>query len=236
MTLNALGVIPARGGSKGVPGKNLRRVGSATLLAHAVRAAQEARTLARVVVSTDDAEIEGAAGALGVDVLPRPAELAQDETPMAPVLVHALESLERHHSERYDAVVLLQPTSPIRTGAQIDQAVKMLSADDRADSIISVCAMEDVHPARMYEIAEEASLRPLDPSLEQVNRQDLPTVYYRNGAIYAVRRSTLVERGRVMGTSARALVMPTAWLANVDDERDLIVADALVRAWEAGAL
>jgi len=234
VTLRAIGVIPARGGSKGVPGKNLREVGGASLLAHAVRTARESQRLDGYLVSTDDPAIAAAARALKVDVLERPAALAQDETPMAPVLAHALESFEAKSGSRVDAVLLLQPTSPIRTGGDVDRAVDLLAEDPTIDSVIGVCAMDDVHPARMYRLGGENRLLPLDPSLEQLNRQDLPPVYYRNGAIYAVRRETLVGGGRVIGERPAALVMPTAWLANVDDERDLIIADALVRAWQEG--
>lgn len=230
--VRALAVVPARGGSKGVPGKNLRRVGGDTLLSHALRAAGESRLLAATLVTTDDAAIAETAQALGASVLKRPAALAQDETPMVPVLVHALEAAEAQFEEVFDVVVLLQPTSPIRTGADIDRALARLADDPTVDSVISVCAMDDVHPARMYQMGAEQTLEALDPALEQVNRQDLPPVYYRNGAVYAVRRTVLVEEGRIMGRRPGALVMPSAWLANVDDERDLIIADALVRAWK----
>ena len=236
MTLRVIGVIPARGGSKGVPGKNLRVVGGASLLAHAVRAARESARLEAFVVSTDDREIAEAARGLGVEVLDRPGSLATDTAPMAPVLIHALEVFERRGGHPVDGVVLLQPTSPIRTGADIDRAVELLATDRSIDSVIGVCEMDDVHPGRMYRLEKGERLLPLDPSLEQLNRQDLPPVYYRNGAIYAVRRQTLVRSGRVIGERPAALVMPTAWLANVDDERDLIIADALVRAWQEGRI
>lgn len=236
MTLRALGLIPARGGSKGVVRKNLRLAGGRTLLEHAVRAAGAARRLDAFAVTSDDAEILDAARALDAPVVERPAGLAEDATPMVPVLVHALEEMERRTHGRFDVVVLLQPTSPIRRGADIDAAVERLAADPSADSVIGVCRMDDVHPARMYRLEEGDRLVPLDPERERLNRQDLPPVYYRNGAVYAVRRDTLVRDGRVMGAHAAALVMPTAWLANVDDERDLLVADTLVRAWEEGRL
>ncbi|MCA9737913.1 MAG: acylneuraminate cytidylyltransferase family protein [Gemmatimonadota bacterium] len=236
MTLRALGLIPARGGSKGVVRKNLRLAGGRTLLEHAVRAAGAARRLDAFAVTSDDPEILDAARALDAPVVERPAGLAEDATPMVPVLVHALEEMERRTEARFDVVVLLQPTSPIRRGTDIDAAVERLTRDAAADSVIGVCRMDDVHPARMYRLEADDRLVPLDPERERLNRQDLPPVYYRNGAVYAVRRDTLVRDGRVMGARPAALVMPTAWLANVDDERDLLVADTLVRAWEEGRL
>lgn len=219
-----------------MPGKNLKEVGGASLLAHAVRAARESEKLTGFLVSTDDAAIAAAAADLGADVLARPTALAQDETPMAPVLIHALETREAESGARFDGVLLLQPTSPIRTGAEIDRAIDLLAERPSVDSVIGVCAMDDVHPGRMYRLDGEERLLPLDPALERLNRQELPPVYYRNGAIYAVRRQTLVEQGQVIGATPTALVMPTAWLANVDDERDLIIADALVRAWQEGRI
>ncbi|MEZ4415114.1 MAG: acylneuraminate cytidylyltransferase family protein [Gemmatimonadota bacterium] len=232
----ALGLIPARGGSKGVIRKNLRTVGDRTLLEHAIRAARESATLAAFAVTTDDPEIATVARGQGVAVVERDPGLAEDDTPMAPVLRHALVEMETRTGRTFDIVVLLQPTSPIRRGQDIDAAVQRLRTDPEVDSVIGVCRMDDVHPARMYRLEGEGRLVPLDPERERLNRQDLPPVYYRNGAVYAVRRATLVEEGRVMGRAPAALEMPTAWLANVDDERDLIIADALVRAWEEGRL
>ena len=234
--MTALAVIPARGGSKGVPGKNLREVGGEPLIVHAVRAGAEATGLDAVVVSTDDAEIARVAADAGARVLMRPPELATDESPIAPVMRHALLAVESEGRGPFDAIVLLQPTAPLRSGTHVDAALQILQDNIDADSVISVCACEDVHPSRMYELSGDGTMAALWPEWERSPRQAIPPVYYRNGAIYVVRREVLMVEGLAIGRSPAPFVMPSHLLANVDDERDLIIADALVRAWREGRL
>lgn len=134
-----LAVVPARGGSKGLPGKNVRPLAGLPLVAHSLRAAAAMRTVTRCVVSTEDAEIAEVAREHGGDVpWLRPAELATDTTPMAPVLRHALEAVEAEEARPYDAVVLLDPTSPARVPAEVDAAVERLLARPDLDGVISV--------------------------------------------------------------------------------------------------
>jgi CMP-N-acetylneuraminic acid synthetase len=227
-----LGVIPARGGSKGVLHKNVRLVAGEPLVAYAIRTAQESRRLTAFLTTTDDDEIAEVARRCGSPVLRRPPELAQDDTPMVPVLLHALEHAERQAGAPYDTIVLLQPPAPIRAGEDIDAIVRMLEKDPTVESVISVSPMEDVHPARMYRLDAEGWMEPLWPEWETAQRQELPIVYYRNGALYAVRRWVLVEKHTVVGHCKKAYVMPRERLANIDDERDLIITDLLVRLWK----
>jgi CMP-N,N'-diacetyllegionaminic acid synthase len=194
MFQHVLGVIPARGGSKGVTRKNLRQVGGRSLVAHAIRTAAESTRLTRFVTTTDDDEIASAAREEGSPVRRRPSELATDDAPMALTVLDALNSAEEECGLVFDAVVLLQPTSPLRRGSDVDAAVELLEQDDRADCAISVCQVEDVHPARMYRLVGRRSMHPLWPEWETAQRQDLPPLYYRNGAVYVTRRSTLVGR------------------------------------------
>jgi CMP-N-acetylneuraminic acid synthetase len=226
-------VIPARGGSKGVTRKNLRPVAGEPLVAHAIRAARESKRLSAFLTTTDDDEIAEVAAACGSPVLRRPPDLAADHTPMVEAILHALAHAEQEADESYDAVVLLQPPSPIRTGEDIDAAIEILEEDPGAEAVISVVPTEDEHPARMYRMNGRGELEPLLPALETAQRQNLPLLYYRNGAIYAVRRSVLVEKRTLMGDRKRAYVMSRDRLANVDDERDLVIADAVVR-WLRG--
>jgi CMP-N,N'-diacetyllegionaminic acid synthase len=231
--VRVLGVIPARGGSKGVPRKNLRPVAGEPLVAYAIRAARDSRRLSAFLTTTDDDEIAEVAAGCGSPVLSRSADLAADDTPMVEVVLDALAHAEEEAGESYDAVVLLQPTSPIRTGQDIDSAIEILEGDPEAEAVISVVPTEDEHPGRMYRTDERGELGALWPAHETAQRQDLPVVYYRNGAIYAVRRSVLVEKRTVMGDRKRPYVMSRDRLANVDDERDLVVADAVMR-WLSG--
>ncbi len=234
--VTALAVIPARGGSKGIPGKNLRQVAGDPLVVHAVRVAQESKTLGAAVLTTDDPEIAEVGRAAGARVVMRPADLATDESPVALALAHALRAVEADGDGPFDAVVVLQPTAPLRSGAHVDEALRLLADHPEADSVVSVCAVEDLHPARMYRLGEGGGMEALWPEWERSHRQDLPAVYHRNGAIYVVRRRVLLDDGLVIGRAPVPYVMPAQLQANVDDERDLVVADALMRAWKAGRL
>lgn len=227
-----LGIIPARGGSKGVPRKNVRTVADQPLIAYSIRTALASSLLTRFVTSTDDDEIADVALRFGSPVLRRPPELGTDDTPVAAVMLHALEHAERDAGEHFETVVLLQPTSPVRTGSDVDAVITLLQNDAEADCVISVCPMDDVHPARMYHLGDAGRLDPIWPEWESEQRQHLPLVYYRNGALYAVRRDVLIRHRAVIAGSKLAYVMPRAELANIDDERDLMAADVVVRVWK----
>ena len=228
-----LGVIPARGRSKGVHRKNLRQVRGESLLAWAIRAADESTRLTRFVTTTDDDEIERAARELGSAVRRRSLELGADDSPVSLSVLDALRVVEREDASEYDAVVLLQPTSPLRRGRDVDIVVGVLEQDTDADCVISVCEVGDAHPARMYSMDDAGRMHPLSADWERARRQELPPLYVRNGAVYAVRRSTLVTNRELLGERPRAYVMPSRWRANIDDERDLIVANALAEEWIA---
>jgi CMP-N,N'-diacetyllegionaminic acid synthase len=229
--LKTLAIIPARGGSKGVPRKNVRLVAGQPLITYAIQAAQQSAQLTAFVVTTDSEEIASVARDAGAFTLLRPPELAQDATPMLPVVIHAIEQMEQATNQCFDTVILMQPTSPIRTGKNVDDVVAMLEADETVDGVISVCPMDDTHPARMYTL-ENDWMSPLWADWETMQRQKLPVVYYRNGAFYAVRRAVLFKQQTLMPSRKKAYVMPREWLANIDDERDLLIADALVRHWK----
>lgn len=229
--MKVVGIIPARGGSKGVLRKNIRKVAGEPLIAYSIKATQESKMLTSFFVTTDDQEIAEVSKRCGSPVLMRPPELARDDSPMVATVMNALEYAEKQNG-KYHAIVLIQPTSPIRTGADIDAVVELLERDDAVDGVISVCTMQDIHPARMYHLDNENRMKSLNQELETGQRQNLPPVYYRNGALYAVRRSVLVEQNTLMPTNKRAYVMPSEYLVNIDDERDLIIADVLVRLWK----
>jgi len=234
--MRVIGIIPARGGSKGVPRKNIRLVAGAPLITYAIRTARESQKLTALLTTKDDDEIAEIARGCGSPVLERPSELARDDTPMAPVLLHALEHAEWEAGVPYDAVVLLQPTSPIRTGADIDSVVGILEHDPTVESVISVSPVHDGHPAYLYHLYGGDWVEPLWPDWERARRQELPIVYGRNGALFGVRRGVLVEQRTVMARHPKAYVMPREWLTDIDDERDLAIADVLVRLWKDGHL
>lgn len=220
-----LGVIPARGGSKGVPRKNIRLVAGRPLIAYTLDAARGSRLLTRHIVSTDDEEIATVAQREGASVLMRPPELAEDGTPMVPVVKHALMSMKPTEGG-YDFVVVLQPTTPLRTAEDIDTALRIL-CETGADSVISVYQVADHHPARMYRLIE-GRLVPYEAEPAQRLRQTLPPVYHRNGAIYACRTSLLFEQETLIGSDVRPYIMPRERSINIDDELDLAFADFLL--------
>lgn len=222
--MRCLGVIPARGGSKGIPGKNLRPVAGVPLIVHTIRAASEAGRLTRTVVSTDDAEIARVAQDAGADVpFLRPAPLSTDDALAIDVLVHALEAIESSGDEPYDAVLMLQPTTPFRTHEDIDGALGKL-AETGADSVISVIEVGGHHPARMKFLEGDRLIDPpFAEAVENQPRQQLRPMYLRNGAIYASRRATLLS-GSFKGQDCRAWVMPRARSVNIDDLDDLAYA------------
>jgi CMP-N,N'-diacetyllegionaminic acid synthase len=217
--VNILGIIPARGGSKGVRRKNVRPVASKPLIAYAIEAAAASAALTRWVVSTEDDEIAAVSRQLGADVIPRPAALARDDTPMVPVLVDAMERT----GGGWDAIVVLQPTTPLRTAKDIDDAIALLD-ETGADSVVSVYLVEDHHPTRMYTL-DGGRLAPYANEPAARLRQALPPVYHRNGAVYACRADILLNQRTLIGEDTRPLVMPRERSINIDDELDLAFAN-----------
>lgn len=224
--MRILAIIPARGGSKGIPRKNIRLVADRPLIAYSVEAAKGSRVLTHFVVSTDDVEIAGVAGELGAPVVMRQAHLAADDTPMLPVVEHALATLEPR-TGRYEYVAILQPTAPQRTAGDIDAALTLL-VESGADSVVSVYQVHDHHPARMYRLVE-GRLVPYESETSDRLRQGLSEVYHRNGAIYACRRALIEEKRTLIGSDTRPYIMPRGRSINIDDELDLAVADLLLR-------
>ena len=229
--MRVLGVIPARGGSKGVPRKNLREVGGRPLIAWTLDVAREASdALYRTVVSTDDAEIARVARAHGADVpWLRPADLAGDRVPMVPVLRHAVEAVEAEEGGKVDWVCLLQPTAPFRSAADVRAAVALAAAGG-CDSVISVVRVFDVHPVLMKRIEGDRLLPFCVEEKEGTRRQDYdPPAYMRNGCLYLTRRDVLVGRGSIWGDVVRPYVMPEERSVGIDNELQVKLVDLLLR-------
>jgi CMP-N,N'-diacetyllegionaminic acid synthase len=225
--MRTLGVIPARAGSKGIPGKNLHAVAGRPLLAYTADAVRESRRLTRAIVSTDDPAIAEAAAALALDVpFLRSADLAADETPMLPVLQHALRSLQR---EGYDAVVLLQPTSPLRRGEHIDAAIALFESSG-ADSVVSVVEVpHQFSPASVLRL-DAGRLQPVQAGAPITRRQDKPRVYARNGPAVLVVRASVLESGSLYGADSRPLLMPMRESYDIDTPDDVELVECMLRA------
>ena len=228
--MKTLAVIPARGGSKSVPQKNIKILGDKPLIVHTIETSNASKRISRTIVSTDDEKIASIARSFGADVpFVRPAELATDDANAIDVIKHALIEVEKSKSNvEYNAVVMLQPTSPFRLVNDIDDALKLLEKSE-ADSVISVVAVNGYHPARMKYLEED---RLIDPpfveAYENQPRQELKPVFIRNGAIYAMRREVLLN-GSFKGKDSRAWIMPTYRSINIDTEMDFRFAELLLR-------
>lgn len=226
-----LAVIPARGGSKGVPRKNVRELAGKPLIAYTIECALAVKHLLhRIVVSTDDDEIAAVARRWGAEVpFRRPAELAGDTVPMAPVLQHAVRFVEARDGCRMDWVLLLQPTDPLRVPADVEEAMRLAAAGG-CDSVISVVQVFAVHPILMKRIEDGRLLPYCIEEKEGSRRQDYqPPAYMRNGAVYFTRRDVLVERGSIWGDVIRPYVMPPERSVGVDSELDLRLLELLLR-------
>ena len=188
---HVLGLITARGGSKSIPRKNVVPLAGKPLIAWTIEAALQSHGLSRVIVSTDDEEIAQVAREWGAEVpFLRPAELARDDSPHIPVVVHAVEWLESHEDMRSDYVLLLQPTSPLRSTEDIENAIRLALEKD-ADSVVGVCEASS-HPYLTKRITADGRLQDFGPRPEgYLARQSLPPAYIANGAIY-LRRGNMV--------------------------------------------
>jgi len=227
--LRTLGVIPARGGSKGVPRKNIRRLHGRPLLQYTAEAALRACLLERVVLTTDDAEVAEVGRRCGLEVpFLRPAELARDETPMLPVVQHALRHAEEG-GERFDAVCLLQPTSPLRTAGQIDACVRLL-AESGADSVVTVLPVPPEHnPHWVYFRGADGLLRLSTGEATPIGRrQDLPPAFHREGSVYVTRRDVVLEQGSLYGGRVVGYLLEPERSVNIDCMEDWERAEQLL--------
>lgn len=227
--MTVLGIIPARGGSKGIPNKNLAAVAGRSLLAYTCEAALASRALTRVVLSTDDPQIADAGRRFGIEVpFPRSPDLAQDDTPMLKVLQDTLVGLLRIDGYRPDAVVLLQPTSPLRRAGHIDAAVRLLEQSG-AESVVSVVPVPHRFSPMSVLRLDQGRLTPFSSGPSVTRRQDKPVLYARNGpAVLAVRRDVLVEHDSLYGVDCRALVMSPEDSVDVDTPFDLDLVEFLL--------
>ena len=228
--MEILAIVPARGGSKGVPRKNLRKIGRQSLLERSIGAARKGVPGIRVIVSTDDHEIAAEAVRCAAEVpFLRPVELARDDTPTLPVLQHVLSELRRQERYAPDLVVVLQPTSPLRRPESVAAGVELLMNSKTTDSVLGVCAEE--HPPHWLKvIGTDGYLTDfIEGGSGLTRRQDAPPVYRVNGALYVTRSCWIAEEGRLLGNRVLPLVMSAEESVDVDSELDLTVAEAV---WE----
>lgn len=225
-----LGLLPARGGSKGIPDKNLRYLHGKPLLAWSATALAQARQVDARICSTDDQRIAQVALAYGLDVpWLRPPELARDNTLVVDVIRHALESTSTNDSVSFTHVALVQATSPTVTATDIDAAIN-LAVENDADTVITGCNALQRHPSLMYVISEDGSIKwLLEQSERMVRRQDLPPVYARTGLVYVVKTDVILNYHSIYGDRVVSLIIPEERAITIDQEFDFGLAEYLLR-------
>lgn len=220
-------LVPARGGSKGLPGKNLRLLGGKPLIGWSIDVARRCRLVDRVIVSTDDPAIAGLGKELGADVpFTRPLELATDKAKMYQVVLHAIEWGIGEYG--HDGILLLlQPTSPLRTLEDVEGALQKL-ASPGVDAVVSVCEV-DHHPLWSNTLPPDGCMADfLGPAALNSNRQDLPAYYRLNGAVYAGRFDYVRDCAGFLGPHTYAHIMPRRRSVDIDDELSLLVAQMIM--------
>jgi len=223
-----LGIVPARGGSKGVPGKNIRPLAGRTLLDYAANVARDSGVIDRVILSTESSEVADAGRRAGLEVpFLRPATLAQDDTPMLPVVQHALETLAAELWQP-DIVVLLQPTSPLRRPGHVRDAVGMLRSTN-ADSVVTVVAVpRHLSPDYVMRIESERLVPFLPEGARVARRQDARPAYSRDGTVYTCWRKTVERFGSIYGDDCRPLLIDARDSLSIDLPDDWDEAERLL--------
>ena len=237
-TINIVAIIPARGGSKGIPKKNIVSLGGKPLIAHTIRAAQKSKLLDACIVSTDDPRIASVARSHGADVpFLRPKRLARDQSPDIEFLMHALSWVKKYRGWNPEIVVILQPTSPSRTGKDIDTVIRVMKKN-RCDSIRTVVDPSPHNPFKMWHFTKKKELlmRPILPTKHfsqlgtDVPRQLLPKYYLQVGLVYAT-KAKFIKQGKVWGPKMCGYVMPGEKFVDIDTPKDLERAGELIKKW-----
>ena len=228
--MSFLALIPARGGSKGLPRKNIKNLLGKPLIAWSIEAALNSKVVDRIIVSTDDEEISNVAKFWGAEVpFIRPSKLAQDNSTTFSVIEHALNSLE--HRQRYvpDHIVLLEPTSPLRNATDIDRAFDQLKHSN-ASSIVGICLTEVHHPVFMYQMNDSGKLKPyLNNSKKIVRKQDLEGTYFLEGSIYISETQVLLEEKTFYHGNTIGYEVPKWKSPEIDDEIDFLLTEVIMK-------
>lgn len=225
-----LAIVPARGGSKGIPLKNLKMVAGKSLLARTLELAQNVPEITDICVSTDHPEIKEAALAFdGVAVIDRPEALSGDRVADSPVLQHATAEMERIAGKSFDVIVMLQVTSPLRTIVDVTESIGKLVLTG-CDAVWTVSPTElHFHPLKQLVIGEDSTMQLFDDrGLQIIARQQLSPVFHRNGSCYALRRDFLMNGDGLFSAHSSQAVISEGERVNIDTEEDLLRAESLI--------
>lgn len=217
-----LAIIPARGGSKGIPKKNIIDLLGKPLLYYSIKSAKESKYIDKVIISTDDEEIAEVGKELGVDVpFLRPEEISGDKAKSIDAFIHAIKELEKLE-EKYDYILLLQNTSPLRQSWHIDEAIeKLIESNER--SLVSVSEVTE-HPCIMRTLDENENTQPLISMTGDMRRQDFPPIYIVNGAIYIQKNDEYLDLNTNLNGGKLAYVMAREYSVDIDEYLDLDIA------------
>jgi CMP-N,N'-diacetyllegionaminic acid synthase len=224
-----LGIITARGGSKGIPKKNIKLLGKKPLINYTISTARASQMLTCAIVSTDSKEIAQIAQQAGGSVpFLRPASLAEDDTGHLPVIQHALEYMEKDRGYEFDFVVILQPTSPFRTIDDIDESLRKL-IESGADSMVTLVETSNAdHPVKAKKLEGNRVVPYIMEEPEGIRRQDLPTAFRRSGAVYAMRRQTIINN-KLYGDLTIGHVVPKERSIDIDEPLDWLKAEWMLK-------
>ncbi len=232
--LRILGLTLARGGSKSVPKKNIKKIEGMPLIGYTIVEALKSQYLTRYIVSTDDEDIQKIVIKLGAEApFLRPSEYSTDEASSVSAMQHAVKWVEQQEGVKYDYVVELMCTNPLKTVEDIDLSIEKLISTN-SDSVIAVHKLEDHHPIRIKKIINDKIIDFCLPESPETRRQDLkPDAFIRSGSIYALKRDHLmIDNSRYGSEKSRPYILPAERAINVDTEIDFMIAEVLIKKKE----
>lgn len=224
-----LAIIPARGGSKGLPGKNIRELCGKPLIAWSIEHAQKSKYIDEIFISTDSQEIADVAEQYGAPCPElRPEYLARDAAPSWEFIVYTLEKMEKE-GKHFDYFILLEPTSPLRDETDVDKSIEMLIDKLEVESCVGVCKAEDVHPAFMLTLSDAGLIQPYEPKFRVLRRQDLTPVYYFEGSVYVSSVKAYLEKKTFYHDKTLPYIVPKWKSFEVDDIIDFTIIEAMMK-------
>ncbi len=234
--MKTIAIIQARGGSKGIPLKNIKMIAGKPLIAWTIEAARASKLVTRVIVNTDDEEIARVAREYGAEVpFMRPAEFATDKSPSLPLFEHALRWFAEHEAYQPDVIVQLKPTNPLRTAAQIDEGIELFFAPPECDSLLSVHETHD-HPYKIWKPSEGGLMEPFLPEsytglhdAARMRRQDLPKALRHNGAVNVIAPATIIGKHSMNGDRIKPYEIDEESALNIDTLRDFSLAELILK-------
>ena len=227
MEKEILAIIPARGGSKGLPQKNILKLAGKPLVAHSIEVALESKYIKRVIVSTDDGGIAKIAEKYGAEIITRPSEISGDDTPDLPVFQHAIRELKEKQNYSPEIVVNLRPTCPLRSINDVNDAIKKMLQHD-CDSVRSVKKVTQ-HPYWMFEVIKDDLnnfIKDIDFN-RYYQRQLLPNLYIVNGAVDVMKTDIIINKNELYGKRIKCIIMPQERSIDIDTELDLKIAEII---------